>query len=389
MSSLKDHCVRLQDIGLLESTFESRKGSWLDYFEPIERGTDTKQVVDASGARISPRSGQFGDVILVKDRKTDTQYALKIFKKPLQTDEKQRLALLLKFSNMVQKDAWPKSLVRYISVFNFSDVPYETLLMQSIDGVPLKMLIDQRYERVPLQQWKCWMKDILDALQFLHEHGIMHRDVHPGNIMISADGKRAFLIDLDLMCVPSTSEQCQDLCHGVAAAKSTAPDIWCIEDALSASSPQQWYRSDVWATANSFLSYAYGEDGALTQRLGYTKRGPTSCNRTSDAKVIKEANYVTQFVDKPLRPLFLEMLHPDWTKRPTAKEAIEVLGDCLQRDNFVAPRSPAVLYQSAQSGSDRYSSQTSSDAVYSEFTGYSDDEAEAEESVDVEAYYSD
>ena len=76
--------MRLQNIGLLDSTFEARKGSWLDYFEPIERDTDAPQdqtAASASGARASPRSGQFGDVILVKDRKTGTQYALKIFKK--------------------------------------------------------------------------------------------------------------------------------------------------------------------------------------------------------------------------------------------------------------------------------------------------------------------
>lgn len=47
-----------------------------------------------------------------------------------------------------------------------------------------------------------WLGDVLadaaDALAHLHERGIVHRDIKPGNLMLTADGRRLVLMDLGL-----------------------------------------------------------------------------------------------------------------------------------------------------------------------------------------------
>ncbi|MBI4575368.1 MAG: SUMF1/EgtB/PvdO family nonheme iron enzyme [Planctomycetes bacterium] len=42
------------------------------------------------------------------------------------------------------------------------------------------------------------VRDVAKALQYAHEHGVLHRDVKPANIMITTEGGRTFLMDFGL-----------------------------------------------------------------------------------------------------------------------------------------------------------------------------------------------
>lgn len=52
--------------------------------------------------------------------------------------------------------------------------------------------------------------DVVDGLRHVHEHGLCHRDLHPGNVMRRRDGKWV-LIDFGLMAVSGTAESCGTL----------------------------------------------------------------------------------------------------------------------------------------------------------------------------------
>mgnify|MGYP000473445931 CR=1 FL=1 len=328
MSTLARHCVLIEKLGLIDAIFETLPGSWQQYF--VDANEEDKQS--------SKTFGEFGEVVLVKDKRNGADYALKLFKKELKLAEKQRIALLLHFSRNVDKKTWPSSLVRYEDAYEFTNPPQKALLMERIDGISLQTLIREGRATVPEEQWKCWMKDILLALQYFHKNGITHRDVHPGNIMIRNDGKSAVLIDLDLMCIPATSEQCGTLCFSPALANSTSPDLWCLSDVVAASSePKKWYRSDVWATANSFLSYLNREDGYLTKKLPYMRRDQQTCVRMPDALVREKVDKSLLLLQRGARVLFSKMLDPDWEKRPSAKSAARVLGRCSDRSSFNLP----------------------------------------------------
>src|SRR5205823_4212057 len=42
------------------------------------------------------------------------------------------------------------------------------------------------------------VRQVAGAAHALHEAGVIHRDVKPGNILVSADGRQAMLVDLGL-----------------------------------------------------------------------------------------------------------------------------------------------------------------------------------------------
>ncbi len=342
-SKNRDHCSKLIEIGL--NPFEIKSGKWEDYFT-----LDGPQL---------PKSGQHGQVLLVKDNENGEKYALKLFKKELSEDDKKRLVLLIQFSKE-NAESWPKSLVRYVAAYRFTDSNQSALLMNRVDGISLKDLIipleemvakNKNYSarRVPTNQWKCWMKDIFDALEFFHSHGIAHRDVHAENIMILKDGKGAVLVDHDLMCLPYNSTAlCQSLCFGASAKFSTAPDIWCYSSSLGAT-PEQWFKSDVWGAAQAFLSYVSGRENVLAKKIPLGVGKGDHCKTPSNERVSEAVSSALWYVDLADRPFWRKLLNPDWKTRPSAAEASQMMGKCTDREDFKVPLSkqPSSLSSSA------------------------------------------
>src|SRR5579871_4423205 len=59
---------------------------------------------------------------------------------------------------------------------------------------PAEIVVQPGYVRHVVQL----MQQVAEAAHALHEHGIIHRDIKPGNIMVTADGRQAVLMDLGL-----------------------------------------------------------------------------------------------------------------------------------------------------------------------------------------------
>lgn len=69
------------------------------------------------------------------------------------------------------------------------------LMMEYIEGQTLEDLFQAG--RLPLQEGTGYVKQMLTALGYAHQHGVVHRDVNPANVMITADGQ-AKLTDFGL-----------------------------------------------------------------------------------------------------------------------------------------------------------------------------------------------
>jgi serine/threonine-protein kinase len=60
--------------------------------------------------------------------------------------------------------------------------------MELVEGGSLKALID-RGERLPVPETVRLMDQVLGALAFSHQRGVVHRDIKPANIMLTQDGQ--------------------------------------------------------------------------------------------------------------------------------------------------------------------------------------------------------
>ncbi|HEX7053776.1 MAG TPA: serine/threonine-protein kinase [Burkholderiales bacterium] len=62
------------------------------------------------------------------------------------------------------------------------------IVMEYIQGRELKDAFDAK-ERFPVEATLRMMRELLDALHFAHEAGVIHRDVKPANVMVDAAGR--------------------------------------------------------------------------------------------------------------------------------------------------------------------------------------------------------
>ncbi|KAA3663920.1 MAG: hypothetical protein DWQ04_08340 [Chloroflexi bacterium] len=90
-----------------------------------------------------------------------------------------------------------------VELFGFDSVEDQSyyLAMEYVDGQSLKDLIQQLADIdsiLPLTNSITIMREISEALAYAHDKGIIHRDIKPGNIMITEDGK-AVLMDFGIV----------------------------------------------------------------------------------------------------------------------------------------------------------------------------------------------
>jgi serine/threonine protein kinase len=77
------------------------------------------------------------------------------------------------------------NIVQVYDFGNENDLAY--IVMEFIEGKELKDSFDAN-ERFDLKTSFRLMSELLDALELAHEAGIVHRDIKPGNVMITTEG---------------------------------------------------------------------------------------------------------------------------------------------------------------------------------------------------------
>lgn len=61
------------------------------------------------------------------------------------------------------------------------------VLLEYVPGGSLKSIL-QRYKSLEIEIIRCYAKQLLSGLAYLHENQIVHRDLKPANVLISSEG---------------------------------------------------------------------------------------------------------------------------------------------------------------------------------------------------------
>lgn len=122
------------------------------------------------------------------------------------------------------------SVVRIRRVQLDGAAPY--IEMEYVDGENL----EERLTRgpIPVQDALALGVQLLDAIVYLHEHGVCHRDVKPSNVVIDGEG-RLKLVDFGLAVGIDTSQITDE--HASFGTVSYAPPEWVRPEAVD---PELW-----------------------------------------------------------------------------------------------------------------------------------------------------
>lgn len=76
------------------------------------------------------------------------------------------------------------------------------LVMEKIDGQTLQKWLEDNRDKITEQLAIDWLKQLLSILEYVHQHGYIHRDINPSNIIVKPNGE---LVLIDFGCAREIS----------------------------------------------------------------------------------------------------------------------------------------------------------------------------------------
>lgn len=126
-------------------------------------------------------SGGMGQVLLAFDTVLERKIALKIIR-PDKASREEAVARFLREAKLAAKLTHPNT-IRIYDLGEVEGTPF--IAMEHIDGKALTTYCGNT--SVPLERKLRWILDIARGLAAAHDHGLVHRDMKPANVMVSKD----------------------------------------------------------------------------------------------------------------------------------------------------------------------------------------------------------
>ncbi|KAL2131318.1 hypothetical protein VTI74DRAFT_5278 [Chaetomium olivicolor] len=127
------------------------------------------------------------------------------------------------------------------------------------DKGPLDELLDLAGQ-VDISKVRIWTTDLLDALAYLHNNGIIHQDIHPGNILLCREPEGDIVPKL---ADAGYQRELHNICTKVATLNTTRAAksaYWFPPEIAGVSKPQYTQKTDVWDFGIVFLQMLFGLD---------------------------------------------------------------------------------------------------------------------------------
>jgi len=144
-------------------------------------------MIKLSGYKILKKigSGGMGDVYLAEHEKLERKVAIKSLHKNLATDTS--------FRERFSQEAKTHSKLDHPNIVKLLDYKERKdglfLIMEYVDGKQLDEHIKKVTGPIPEKELTTLFAQVLDAIGYAHEEGLVHRDIKPSNIMIDKRGR--------------------------------------------------------------------------------------------------------------------------------------------------------------------------------------------------------
>ncbi|KAK3325417.1 anticodon binding domain of tRNAs-domain-containing protein [Apodospora peruviana] len=124
---------------------------------------------------------------------------------------------------------------------------------------PLDEILDLAGQ-IETNKVRLWTSDLLEALGFLHGNGIVHQDIHPGNILLCREAAGDIVPKL---ADAGYQRDVHNICTKVPTMTSTRAAksaYWFPPEIAGTSKPQYTQKTDVWDFGIVFLQMIFGLD---------------------------------------------------------------------------------------------------------------------------------
>ncbi|TQV91108.1 protein kinase (Gcn2) [Cordyceps javanica] len=193
------------------------------------------------------------------------------------------------------------------------------ILMPLADKGPLEELLELA-GNLEVSKVKSWTRDLLDALNFLHNKNIAHQCIHAGNILLFRESTGEIIPKIaDAWYQREIHALCEQK-QGPPGVNSAKSAYWLPPEIAAASKPVYTYKTDIWDFGIVFVQMIFGLD---------------VLRKYSSPKNLMESLLLSQ----PLQELVGRFFKEDKQKRPRAFE--------LGSSEFLATDAPVLFDDSS------------------------------------------
>ncbi|KAJ6789717.1 hypothetical protein PWT90_00581 [Aphanocladium album] len=193
------------------------------------------------------------------------------------------------------------------------------ILMPLADKGPLEELLELA-GNLDVSKVKSWTRDLLDALNFLHNKNIAHQCIHAGNILLFRESTGEIVPKIaDAWYQREIHALCEQK-QGPPGVNSAKSSYWLPPEIAAASKPVYTYKTDIWDFGIVFVQMIFGLD---------------VLRKYSSPKNLMDSLLLSQ----PLQELVGRFFKEDKQKRPRAFE--------LGSSEFLATDAPILFDDSS------------------------------------------
>ncbi|KAF9776613.1 hypothetical protein IL306_005159 [Fusarium sp. DS 682] len=107
---------------------------------------------------------------------------------------------------------------------------------------------------------RSWTRDLLDALNFLHNKNIAHQDIHAGNILLFREPNGQIVPKIADAWYQREIHSITSNKHGLLGLNTAKSAYWLPPEIAGASKPQYTFKTDIWDFGIVFVQMIFGLD---------------------------------------------------------------------------------------------------------------------------------